>query len=1819
MTDQDAITAGGSRVLYHIGKKPARPVPKRVNHWKERGQPEPAWVRPWLDAPVQAGVFLTTNPSNVAHEHGVFGNVYAYKVPHKVIKEAMGLHRYDHATEVLIPEPLWDQVKFMGKSMDEQEFREALLQTENERSYAQHNRNVLDLPRQRERGSGRVAGSWGYFPWEGDGPLDQVWGIQDAVDPKPGVKRLMDDFDKIPKKPGSGHLAGEHWAWVGTVFLSAEVLHGLPMKVIKKALEVVEQLPELEGYDEWVASWKVPSKLEPARAEVLKALTGAIERGAGKNGRVQLYKGDMKTAAARVAAKFQKKKEVPKADGKGTMTVYEYSDRQVQHRNREKAKRIEKLRTNITKLRKQVKTDLTSSDDKTRLTALAIALMDETYERVGNEGSAKEGHFGVTGWQAKHVTISGSKATIKYVGKSGVKQEKTISSGSVLTALKRAMQGKSGTTPVLCEGDDCRVLARDVNAYLKPHNVTAKDIRGLHANEEVKSRLKAVRSNGGKLPSDKKERIKKLKAEFKEALEGAAGAVGHKASTLKSQYLVPGVEDTYLKDGTVSVKHASSGHVASRWAGSVVPFPGGAESRRPKGPTLKIKSTLYVLSTYSGSIAGDLADEPEDSEFGARVIRPPASQNKWKYLWVLDTDRDNVAMWRAHDGNEKAYGRARLYQRDLIQLDRKGQLNRVSHEEFQAISREMRGREDKHNQDLADWVKELETDYQKEVNKLALELFDREFRPDIERQMSAVRRGVVPFGFKYDASFEEATGHDRTHQAVTHVINEGLGEFTMDKVEAYLRKNGIDPDAPNRDIQAAYWAVGDIQQGFWEERSTGRRFRFGATYDRTNPDTLKWVKGFFSRHPKLRRFAGIPVVHVEEPNRRRHPEASYTSKGIELYPKFRQLSAGVQDFVFAHEIGHAVLEKWGNRKFMSAAAAVGVDPWDTPNLPFAQHNFDEAFADSFASYHVDGDVQRRYPEWSSLVSVSLGVVRGASMRVATKTPAEKEDAEVERLSRPSPKLKPPRKDKRREQIKEHDPDLDEKDKDMSLNYKDSSARLAARWLYGAAAKQRYKVVNTESGKESFRTEEEIRASKGKYQLVKGRPKKKKDDESSSGESSKDDLELPEPEGSSDEDDLELPEPEDEGSDKKPEAPEAPKAPKKPEAPEAPKAPKKPKKPESPKAPKKPKKPESQDEAKVEEAQRQFNALETALGSYRVDYEKSVSAVDAQAYEMDIRRNEGAPAEEISALRDALAKSREELKEKRERLEADEERLVAAKKKLEKAKKWRDTAEDRAQVKKEQLERKQQIAVLVDGYLRSEDQSEQTRKEVGLTTYREFSDAKVEQIKSFLKDVNRDLANLPEGPSDEREAYEAVLDGVELVALRKGYRDIEITDRPKPGEMMRDLATVLHKNYPGLEESLLGIGRGLEAGSGQKIKDVLGQLSNADITRIVGADQGGHPWEKMGDLMLSNASKRRKKFARDWMVRAVTASLTLLDPLVQEVIGDQPPNKAALQGLQKSWSAGVLDKFLKTEDGDEGSLDQDKMHLDAMKAFLKTKWSTIVGYIEEAAASMKGRVEAGKEAWADLKKKWEEAKTRMSTELDELQKKWEEGKKAATAMLKELEEKWGAAKDTAYLKFRAEELELQEEWLVLEPQLKDTIQELSFEAGEGPEKAYKVMRETESEIKMDLVFDAEKSLKKVEKVVLELEKAKDKADARLDELREAAGEKEDETYNKLRQQERSLSERWSELRVGMREKIEDFQDLKDRAWDKAPATRDRLLKMEKKFMESKFRHFMKAMVNSNDMSPIDQGITHLTPMMASLITGSVYDLTPPDRVWELASS
>lgn len=285
--------------------------------------------------------------------------------------------------------------------------------------------------------------------------------------------------------------------------------------------------------DDWRKAVKhFVEQVQQARAERLAQKVG----GQMKTSRQQMIE--------RIAA-YKSKKDV-KINGKET-TIYEYSDRQISKRHNEKAKRLEAFSGKLSKLREKVKGDLKSKDPKVKGLALAVALVDHTYERIGNPTSAKEGHFGVTGWQVKHLSFKGAEAILQYVGKSGVKHRKTVDIKWLVDEIRKAVDGRKDTDTIVHDGEN-PIKASDVNGYLDGFEITAKDLRGYHANTLMQRELRKVK---GTVAKDPKKREEQLKTWFQTALDTVSELVGHLATTLKGQYLVPGLEDQFLKDGTV--------------------------------------------------------------------------------------------------------------------------------------------------------------------------------------------------------------------------------------------------------------------------------------------------------------------------------------------------------------------------------------------------------------------------------------------------------------------------------------------------------------------------------------------------------------------------------------------------------------------------------------------------------------------------------------------------------------------------------------------------------------------------------------------------------------------------------------------------------------------------------------------------------------------------------------------------------------------------------------------------------------------------------------------------------------------------------------------------------------------------------------------------------------------------------------------------------------------------------------------------------------------------------------------------------------------
>jgi len=221
---------------------------------------------------------------------------------------------------------------------------------------------------------------------------------------------------------------------------------------------------------------------------------------------------------------FEKKFEKPK----------ELTPKELEKRWEKKRNSIKELQKNIFKLRHKVSTDMDSDNEKIQIVATIVRIIDKTGERVGNEQSKLYGHFGITNLRKKHVKVDGSKITLNYVGKSGMKHNVTINDTKAAQILKRLLNQKSNE--IFVTSDGFNVKATQVNNYLSDFNITAKDLRGYKCNKLMTEKLR-------NLPKPKTEQ--EIKKVFNQALREVAEIIGHTPGILRKNYLLPEIEERF--------------------------------------------------------------------------------------------------------------------------------------------------------------------------------------------------------------------------------------------------------------------------------------------------------------------------------------------------------------------------------------------------------------------------------------------------------------------------------------------------------------------------------------------------------------------------------------------------------------------------------------------------------------------------------------------------------------------------------------------------------------------------------------------------------------------------------------------------------------------------------------------------------------------------------------------------------------------------------------------------------------------------------------------------------------------------------------------------------------------------------------------------------------------------------------------------------------------------------------------------------------------------------------------------------------------------
>lgn len=158
-------------------------------------------------------------------------------------------------------------------------------------------------------------------------------------------------------------------------------------------------------------------------------------------------------------------------------------------RERHKLKRLGRLITALPKLRARIASDMKSrslSDEKAL--ACAAAIIDRCHLRVGNESYAKSnGSRGTSTLLKRHATLTGSRVSLHFRGKSGKEIACAIEDAPLARALARiaTLPGRRLLQYRRRDGTVAPIHATDINAYLKQAcglPISSKDLRMLAAN-----------------------------------------------------------------------------------------------------------------------------------------------------------------------------------------------------------------------------------------------------------------------------------------------------------------------------------------------------------------------------------------------------------------------------------------------------------------------------------------------------------------------------------------------------------------------------------------------------------------------------------------------------------------------------------------------------------------------------------------------------------------------------------------------------------------------------------------------------------------------------------------------------------------------------------------------------------------------------------------------------------------------------------------------------------------------------------------------------------------------------------------------------------------------------------------------------------------------------------------------------------------------------------------------------------------------------------------------------------------------------------------
>ncbi|MBB6239319.1 DNA topoisomerase-1 [Pedobacter sp. AK013] len=217
---------------------------------------------------------------------------------------------------------------------------------------------------------------------------------------------------------------------------------------------------------------------------------------------------------------------------------YKYHSKWTSRRSEDKYFRLLEFGKALPKARKNLQKDLRRKDfDERKVLAISVDVLQKTLIRVGNE-SYKQlyGSFGLTTLRDKHVKINGSKITMDFVGKKGVRQKVELNDGTLARLVKkcRDIPGQELFQFYTNGNEHKSIDSGKINAYIKEitgDDFTAKDFRTWGGTLEAMRQFAQCQFNENAGLNSKKTIVA--------VLDCVAKKLGNTRAVCKSSYVYP--------------------------------------------------------------------------------------------------------------------------------------------------------------------------------------------------------------------------------------------------------------------------------------------------------------------------------------------------------------------------------------------------------------------------------------------------------------------------------------------------------------------------------------------------------------------------------------------------------------------------------------------------------------------------------------------------------------------------------------------------------------------------------------------------------------------------------------------------------------------------------------------------------------------------------------------------------------------------------------------------------------------------------------------------------------------------------------------------------------------------------------------------------------------------------------------------------------------------------------------------------------------------------------------------------------------------------